>query len=134
MVRIHHCWWPDQHAICSWDEWVYGRLADRSRMACMGRLVCNGMCCTRIIDVVVWNGEREVMKQFATSLMAIDPRDGELKCWCGPNVPGNSVKEAQDYCNNNGLGYLKIDGLLICEIPWSVAEKATILYAPERDN
>lgn len=57
------------------------------------------------------------MKQFVTSIQAIDSKTGELKNWGGPNVPGISERDARHYCDNNGLGYCKIDGELVAEIP-----------------
>ncbi len=57
------------------------------------------------------------MDLYVTSIMAVDPRDGELKKWCGPEVPGISESDAQRYCENNGLGYCKVDGILVAEIP-----------------
>lgn len=56
------------------------------------------------------------MYLFTTSLKAIDPHDGILKNWCGPNVPGISFKDADNYCQENGLGYCKIEGILVAEI------------------
>ena len=44
-------------------------------------------------------------------------KDGELKTFSGPHVPGISVADAQQYCEDNGLGYCRILGLLIVEIP-----------------
>jgi len=57
------------------------------------------------------------MKLFTTTIQAIDPSDGELKLWGGPNVPGISFKDARFYCDNNGLGYCEILGELVAEIP-----------------
>lgn len=54
---------------------------------------------------------------YVTELNAIDPRDGQLKNWCGPNVPGISFEDARWYCDNNGLGYLRVVGELVAEIP-----------------
>lgn len=74
------------------------------------------------------------MKKWVTSISAIDPRDGVMKKWCGPEVIAETHEEAQKYCEENELGYCKVMGLLICEIPWSIAEKAKILYTDSRDN
>lgn len=57
------------------------------------------------------------MNLYVTEIKAIRPRDGELITYCGPNVPGISVKDAEYYCETNGLGYCKVIGLLISEIP-----------------
>jgi hypothetical protein len=54
---------------------------------------------------------------FTTSIKAIDPRDGTMKTWCGPNVPGISFNDARAYCQANGLGYCEVVGRLACEIP-----------------
>lgn len=57
------------------------------------------------------------IKQWVTELKAISPIDGELKRFCGPHVPGFTKKLAEEYCQNNGLGYLFVIGELIAEIP-----------------
>jgi hypothetical protein len=57
------------------------------------------------------------MKVFTTTIMAICPIDGELKRYAGQNVPGISFATAQEYCNQNGMGYCKVDGILVEEIP-----------------
>ena len=57
------------------------------------------------------------MKQYVTEIKAISPVDGELKTYCGPEVPGISFSDAQAYCENNGLGYCKVIGELVAEIP-----------------
>jgi hypothetical protein len=57
------------------------------------------------------------MNLYATEIKAINPVTGEMTTWCGPHVPGISEADAQDYCQNNGLGYCSVIGLLIAEIP-----------------
>ena len=57
------------------------------------------------------------MKLWCTEIIAIRPSDGELVNYCGPNVPGLTEKMAQQYCEENGLGYCKVVGQLISEIP-----------------
>lgn len=57
------------------------------------------------------------MDLYTTTIKAISPIDGELKTYGGPNVPGISFADAQNYCENNGLSYCKVDGLLVAEIP-----------------
>lgn len=49
--------------------------------------------------------------------MAICSKTGDTKKWCGPNVPGISFATAQEYCEKNGLGYCKVIGKLVAEIP-----------------
>jgi hypothetical protein len=57
------------------------------------------------------------MKTYTTSLLAVDPTDDKLKKWGGPNIQGISQKDAERYCQLNGLGYLWIEGELVAEIP-----------------
>lgn len=57
------------------------------------------------------------MNLYVTEIKAICPKTGELKTYCGQNVPGISFEDAQNYCENNGLGYCKVIGLLVAEIP-----------------
>ncbi len=57
------------------------------------------------------------MKLYTTEIKAIRPSDSELITYRGPHVPGISFEDAQSYCEKNGLGYCKVDGILIAEIP-----------------
>ena len=56
-----------------------------------------------------------------------------MKLWGGPNIEAETQKAAEEYCQENGLGYCKVIGELIEEIPWSIAEHAVELYS-NRDN
>lgn len=56
------------------------------------------------------------MKLFVTEIRAIDPVSGELKTYCGPNVPGIDWADAERYCREN-LGMCKVIGVLVAEIP-----------------
>jgi len=57
------------------------------------------------------------MKTFTTIIIAINPITGILTSWGGPNIQAINWKDAEKYCQVNGLGYCKVDGELICEIP-----------------
>lgn len=57
-----------------------------------------------------------VIKLWVTEIRAIDPRDGQLKAWGGPHVPGRTIEEAREYCENNSLGYCEVVGELLSEI------------------
>ncbi len=48
-----------------------------------------------------------------TIIHAVDPYDGVLKTWCGPNVPAPTFELAVEYCLNNGLGYCMVIGELV---------------------
>ena len=50
------------------------------------------------------------MTEWTTEIQATDPIDNELKLWQGPNIPGESIEDAIEYCNENGLGYCKVVG------------------------
>tara|TARA_R110002167_G_scaffold81296_2_gene222675 strand:+ start:11054 stop:11293 length:240 start_codon:yes stop_codon:yes gene_type:complete len=69
------------------------------------------------------------MNLYTTIIKAICPNDGILKTYGGPNVPGITFKDAEMYCEINGLGYCKVDGLLISEIP---CKEGT--FEPDWDN
>jgi len=60
------------------------------------------------------------MKQFITTIEAIDPLDGELKEWSGPRVEAETWEEAEKYCIDN-LGYCKVTGEFIQEFGWNSA-------------
>lgn len=57
------------------------------------------------------------MKTWCTEIKAIDPIDGQLKSYAGPNVNAPTWSLADDYCQTHGLGYCKVSGQLIAEIP-----------------
>lgn len=57
------------------------------------------------------------MKIWLTQIEAIDPNDGELKIWAGPKVFGITLKFAELYAEQNGLGYCKIIGEFITSVP-----------------
>ena len=53
---------------------------------------------------------------FVTEIKAMHPMRKEIAIFGGPNVPGISVSDAQNYCNDN-IGYCQVVGRLIAEIP-----------------
>jgi len=57
------------------------------------------------------------MRQWVTEIKALNPSTNQMKVWGGPNIPGITKLDAEQYCQNNGLGYCKIIGELIEEIP-----------------
>lgn len=67
------------------------------------------------------------MKLWQTEIRAADPKDGILKSWVGPPIPGFDLKDAEEYLENNDMGYMKIVG----QIPESEAselQKGMSLY------
>jgi len=72
------------------------------------------------------------MKKWTTIIMAIDPVDNNMKQWSGPIIKAQSEEAAERYCQMNGLGYCRVYGEFVEEIPHSVAEHATLLS--NRDN
>ena len=71
------------------------------------------------------------MNIYITTVTAVCPVDGSLKKYAGPSIPSISFSEAQNYCNNNGLSYCKVEGLLMAE--WS-NEGGLVDYDNERNN
>lgn len=55
-------------------------------------------------------------KWYVTEIKAMHPVRKELATFGGPNVPGISVEDAQNFCNEN-IGYCKVLGELVAEIP-----------------
>lgn len=69
------------------------------------------------------------MKTWCTEIRAINPVTGELTTFCGPNIQAPSWALAEEYLQNNGLGYCRIDGELVAEIPCKPGT-----YEPDWDN
>jgi len=55
------------------------------------------------------------MKTFTTLIKAVNQKTGELQYFAGQNVQAETIEDAQEYCNKNGLGYCKVDGEFISE-------------------
>lgn len=62
------------------------------------------------------------MNLYTTEIRAIDPRDNQVKTWCGPYVPAISFADARAYCDDNGLGYCVVTGILVAEIDAATGE------------
>lgn len=71
--------------------------------------------------------KHQSMRFFTTELQAIDPIDGLLKTWQGPHIQAISFADAEAYCNNEGMGYLKVTGILLKEVDDETGE--TIDYS-----
>lgn len=57
------------------------------------------------------------MKLYGTEIIAIKPSTHQLTTYGGPNVPGLTKQMAQQYCEENGLGYCRVLDELVAEIP-----------------
>lgn len=55
------------------------------------------------------------MLYWATTLVALDPEDGQLKRWQGPHIPGITYEDAQKYIRVSNMGYLTIIGQLVAD-------------------
>ncbi|MFA6087420.1 hypothetical protein [Mucilaginibacter sp.] len=49
------------------------------------------------------------MNKYITTIKAVCPKTNKLKNYHGPVVEGISVADAQMRCDNNGMGYCKVD-------------------------
>jgi len=65
------------------------------------------------------------MKKWVTKIMAVDPKTKILCVWMGPYVDGETMADAQKFCDENGLGYCEVDSEFIGEIGWDSALFAT---------
>lgn len=54
---------------------------------------------------------------WCTEITAKCPKTNELTKYAGPHVPGITKSHAEWYCEQNGLGYCKVIGILVAEIP-----------------
>jgi len=54
------------------------------------------------------------MKKWLTEVKAVDKK-GDMKTYGGPDVEAPSWELAQEYCEQNGLGYCKVIGELIMD-------------------
>lgn len=50
-------------------------------------------------------------KIFITSFQAVDPNDGSLKAWSGPNIKAPSIEKAREFCKIH-YGHLVVEGEL----------------------
>lgn len=51
------------------------------------------------------------MKLFTTELKAYLPGTTEIRTFRGPKIPGESIEDARNYCDNKGYGYLIVTGI-----------------------
>ena len=56
------------------------------------------------------------MKTWVTEIIALNPLTGNTCIWEGPNIEAETLEEAEEYCQLNGLGYCKVIGQLIDEL------------------
>jgi hypothetical protein len=69
------------------------------------------------------------MRLWCTEIRAICPISGEMRVYGGPNIRAITRELAFIYCQENGLGYCKIVGELVAEIPCKDGG-----YEPDWDN
>ena len=69
------------------------------------------------------------MAKFATSVWAIDPKTNQKTRFSGPIIEEKTWSAAQKYCDENGLGYCKISGIIEDEPVLSDADMAEIAPA-----
>jgi len=59
------------------------------------------------------------MKYWSTKVVARSPTRNQgataLSVYAGPKVPGRTREEAERYCDNNGLGFLHVEGEFVEE-------------------
>lgn len=55
---------------------------------------------------------------WLTEIEAVNPDTEELCLWAGPRIWADTEEEAKEFCQKHDLGYCKILGRLIDEIPY----------------
>lgn len=58
-----------------------------------------------------------MIRIWATQILAYCPHSRALFHWQGPHVPGIDKADAERFCQENGLGYCRVVGQVIEEIP-----------------
>ena len=56
------------------------------------------------------------MNIYTTEILAVNPETNELSKFAGPNVQGLTWQDANKFCQENELGYCRVNGMLISEI------------------
>ncbi|HUN55898.1 MAG TPA: hypothetical protein VMU29_12140 [Smithella sp.] len=58
------------------------------------------------------------MMKYWTTIIKAEPWDkpGPYFCFAGPLIAAETMEEAQKYCEENGLGYCKVDAEYVGEI------------------
>ena len=74
------------------------------------------------------------MEKFVTEILAIDPMDGQMRLWAGPLIEAETIEQAREYCDANGLGYCAVVGKFIAEIPWNSSQFANRLLDDSIQN
>jgi len=69
------------------------------------------------------------MAKFATSIKAIDPKTRGLVKFSGPIIEAKTWSAAETYCQENGLGYCKVTGIIEEEPFLSDADMAEVAPA-----
>jgi hypothetical protein len=74
------------------------------------------------------------MKKWLTYIKAVNPQNGELCLWVGPLAIGETIQDAQKWCNNNGFGYCQVVGEFVAEIDYNLAYFASTLLDSSINN
>ena len=65
------------------------------------------------MNVIITQSQISPVKLWVTQIEAISQVDGELRIFDGPLVPGATRLEAERYCQDHGLDYVQVVGVLI---------------------
>ena len=65
------------------------------------------------MNVILTQSQISPIKLWVTQIRAISQVDGELRVFDGPLVPGVTRSDAERYCQEHGLDYVEVLGMLI---------------------
>lgn len=65
------------------------------------------------MNVIIMQSQISPIKMWVTQIRAISQVDGELKVFDGPLVPGITRADAEQYCQDHGLDYVEVLGVLV---------------------
>lgn len=63
--------------------------------------------------VTMLQSQIKPVKMWMTKVTAIDPFSGDVKTYDGPLIPGVTRMDAEQYCEDHGLEYCEIVGVLV---------------------
>ena len=72
--------------------------------------------------------------KWTTLIEAINPKTKELCLWMGPLVDGETQEAAQQWCDENDLGYCRVDARYVEEIDEKLSEFASRLLDDSINN
>lgn len=65
------------------------------------------------MTITITQSQISPVKLWVTQIEAISQLDGEIRIYPGPLVPGATRRDAEQYCQEHGLDYVQVIGVLV---------------------